>query len=54
MHLETASWNTSFHPCSALEKNLAIQELEYHSIFGPVNQNGCIILCVGNLADEKF
>jgi hypothetical protein len=24
------------------------------SIVGPANQNGCIILCVGNLADEKF
>jgi hypothetical protein len=23
-------------------------------IVGPANQNGCIILCVGNLADEKF
>jgi hypothetical protein len=21
---------------------------------GPVNQNGCIILCVSNLVDEKF
>jgi hypothetical protein len=24
------------------------------SIVGPANQNGCITLCVGNLADEKF
>jgi hypothetical protein len=23
-------------------------------IVGPANQNGCVILCVGNLADEKF
>jgi hypothetical protein len=23
-------------------------------IVGPANQNGCIVLCVGNLADEKF
>jgi hypothetical protein len=23
-------------------------------IVGPANENGCVILCVGNLADEKF
>jgi hypothetical protein len=24
------------------------------STVGPANQNGCIILCADNLADEKF
>jgi hypothetical protein len=27
--------------------------LEY-AIVGPAKQNGCVILCVGNLADERF
>jgi hypothetical protein len=27
---------------------------EVRDIVGPANQNGCIILCVGNFADEKF
>jgi hypothetical protein len=32
------------------------QSAEYTRIgkVGPANQNGCVILCVGNLADEKF
>jgi hypothetical protein len=28
--------------------------VRFHAIVGPANQNGCIILCVGNLVDEKF
>jgi hypothetical protein len=28
--------------------------LPTQGIVGPANQNGCIILCVGNLTDEKF
>jgi hypothetical protein len=28
--------------------------MEMTVIVGPANRNGCIILCVGNLADEEF
>jgi hypothetical protein len=28
--------------------------MTFSDIVGPANQNGCIILCVGNLAVEKF
>jgi hypothetical protein len=31
----------------------AYEETRY-TIAGPANQNGCIMVCAGNLADEKF
>jgi hypothetical protein len=44
-----------------LENKTSFEQLEKHvvgpqwpTIVGPANQNGCIILCVGNLVDEKF
>jgi hypothetical protein len=34
--------------------HLRYKDQPVNAIVGPANQNGCIILRVGNLADEKF
>jgi hypothetical protein len=56
---EVIKWTTKISflrskPYNACHKRCSDAVKKKHVIGGPANQNGCIILCVGNLADEKF
>jgi hypothetical protein len=52
--------DSHFHP----DLNVKVRDIKwfrlqgllgvYYAIVGPANQSVCIILCVGNLAAEKF
>jgi hypothetical protein len=48
------SENSTRHTCTVCGKSDECFCVMASGIVGPANQNGCIILRVGNLADEKL